>query len=97
MRNLEEYDLLAALHLYPVSSGSRRLPLETEYLVVFCLLCMSINLVVKVHCGNSSERKPLANGKGVTAMLGLKEAIGKIASLRTETTYKAGYLDECAK
>ena len=63
----------------------------------FGLLCMSINLVVKVHCGNSSERKPLANGKGVTAMLGLKEAIGKIVSLRTETTYKAGYLDECAK
>ena len=63
----------------------------------FCLLCMSINLVVKVHCGNSSERKPLANGKGVTAMLGLKEAIGKIASLRTEITYKARYWDECAK
>ena len=54
-------------------------------------------MVVKVHCGNSSERKPLANGKGVTAMLGLKEAIGKIASLRTEITYKARYWDECAK
>ena len=71
--------------------------LAVNLTAIFCLLCMSINLVVKVHCGNSSERKPLANGKGVTAMLGLKEAIGKIVSLRTETTYKAGYLDECAK
>lgn len=63
---------------------------------LFGLLCMSINLVVKVHCGNSSEKEPLANGKGVTVMLGLKEAIGKIASLRTEITYKARYWDECA-
>lgn len=53
--------------------------------------------MVKVYCGNSSERKPLADGKGVTAMQGLKEAIGIIASLRTETTYKAGYLNECAE
>lgn len=64
---------------------------------IMCFFCMSINLVVRVHCGNSSERKPLANGKGVTAMLGLKGSKGKIASLRTETTYKAGYLDECAE
>lgn len=58
---------------------------------------MSVNLVVKVRCGNSSESKPLADGKGVTAMQGLKEAIGKIASLRTENTYMAGYPDECAE
>ena len=64
---------------------------------VLCLLCMTITLVVIVHCGNSSERQILASGKGVTAMLGLKETIEKIASLRTETTYKARYLDESAK
>ena len=64
---------------------------------VLCLLCMNTNLVVKVHCGNSSERKLLANGKGATAILDLNEAIGEIASLRTETIYKAKYLDEYKK
>lgn len=70
--------------------------LETS-VSVLCLLCMNTNLVVKVHCGNSSERQILANGKGATAILDLNEAIGEIASLRTETIYKARYLDECAK
>ncbi len=70
--------------------------LETS-VSVLCLLCMNTNLVVKVHCGNSSERKLLANGKGVTAMLGFNEAIGKIKSLQTATTYKAKYLDEYTK
>ncbi len=34
--------------------------------------------------------KLLADGKGVTARWGLKEALGKPASRRTEISYKAG-------
>jgi len=45
------------------------------------------------------ENRPelLARGKGVPAMVGLKEARGKIPSQRTETSYKASPSDKPAK
>lgn len=42
-------------------------------------------------------KKLLADGKGVVARLGLKEARGKLPNRRTEITYKATLADEFAK